>query len=195
MYIIYYNIMYLHFPLSLSLARFFLYSTRSSLTRTTMKIYEAYTVHTHSRTGYIIQWGHFAASAAVVHQFGTSGGEDISNLWVTPVGFHRNGGARGRSPKWEHENASPSPPRQRVPINPAPRHPARPSYTHPRYIILLHSPDPLINDFTLVSTAAARAARNPLRQYTAHTHTHAQPRTLTLWPPTGCFNDRNLNLH
>jgi hypothetical protein len=119
--------------------------------------------------------GHFAASAAVVHQFGTSGGEDISNLWVTPVGFRRNGGARGRSPKWEHENASPSPPRQRVPINPAPRHPARPSYTYPRYIITLHSPDPLINDFTLVSESGTKSIA-PIHCTHTHTHTHSRER-------------------
>lgn len=69
--------------------------------------------HTHSLTGYIYIYtlytvGHFAAAA---HQFGTSGGEDISNLWVTPVGFHI-GTAAGKesemkTPPPHHHHTSP----------------------------------------------------------------------------------------
>lgn len=73
-----------------------------------------------------------------------------------------------------------------------PLRPRRPQHTRPAiYNNIIHSPDPLINDFTLVSTLQERR-----EIHCANTlHTRSAKSGLTLWPPTGCFNDRNLNLH
>ena len=108
--IIYYN-MYLHCPLSLSLARFFLYSTRSSLTRTTMKIYTKHTLNTHILVRAILYSGALCSVGG--------GGSPIRHIWRRRHLKFMSDPGRFSSERWRTGKESEMRTRERLPLDAA----------------------------------------------------------------------------